>query len=275
MSEAIHPTPYTNVNVVLRELLTSTQAILGSHFLGMYLSGSLALGDFDARSSDVDLVVVTDAELPDDLVEALRAMHAQFDASGSPWAAKVDAVYIPQEALRSSAASSGSYPQVEWGRGFFVEHLEDGWCMQCAILREHGVVLAGPDPRTLIEPVDPQNLRRASAVIAETWQEQAHHDPSWLVWLQHGGEHAFVVLTLCRILYTLDQGTVASKPAAARWAHQAAGARWASLIERALAGRHERQEVSARDVQETIALINYAVERSRQQEAEAPPGESR
>src|SRR5690242_11526777 len=100
MIETIHPTAYADVNAVVREFLTNLQAILGSHFRGMYLSGSLALGDFDPRSSDIDFVVVTDLELADDLVEALREMHAQFDASGSPWAAKVDAVYIPQEALR-------------------------------------------------------------------------------------------------------------------------------------------------------------------------------
>jgi hypothetical protein len=34
------PTPYSDVNAVLHELLSSIQAILGDHFQGMYLDGS-------------------------------------------------------------------------------------------------------------------------------------------------------------------------------------------------------------------------------------------
>ena len=268
MTELMNPTPYVEVNAVLHEFLVSIRAILGSHFCGMYLSGSLALGDFDLRSSDIDFVVVTDAELADDLVEALGDMHAQFDASGTPSVTKIDAVYIPQEALRCPALASGRYPQIEWGDTplgtLQRDHLENGWPIQCEILREHGVVVAGPEPRTLIEPVDPDALRKASAAIAQTWQKQAHHDPAWLDWLQYGGEHAFVILTLCRILYTLDLGRVASKPVAARWAQKAAGKQWATLIERALVGLNERWEISERDVEEIVAFIDSTVERNHQ-----------
>ncbi len=92
MHELLHPTPYADVNAVLHEFLRSIQTILGKHLRGMYLSGSLALGDFDPRSSDLDLVVVTGDALSYELFVALREMHARFDTSGSPWAAKVDAV---------------------------------------------------------------------------------------------------------------------------------------------------------------------------------------
>ena len=63
MLEPLHPTPYAGVNAVLHHFLASIQAIVGSHFRGMYLSGSLALGDFDPRSSDIDFIVVTGATL--------------------------------------------------------------------------------------------------------------------------------------------------------------------------------------------------------------------
>ncbi len=54
------------MNSVLLELLTGVQNILGPHFVGMYLYGSLANGDFD-QDSDVDFVVVTDNEISADL----------------------------------------------------------------------------------------------------------------------------------------------------------------------------------------------------------------
>jgi predicted nucleotidyltransferase len=275
MDEQLHLTPYANVNAVLHDFLVSIQAILGSHLRGMYLFGSLALGDFDPHGSDIDFVVVTDADIADDLFRALHDMHARFDASLSPWAAKVEAVYIPQDALRRATQTPGQYPQVEKGRTLFLDQLESGWVVQCDILREHGVVVAGPDPRTLIDPVDPDDMRRSAAVIAGSWLERARHDPSWLAWLQHEGGQAFVVLTLCRLLYTLDSGTVASKPAAARWVQKALGKRWAALIERSLAEQHDSRETPDSEVNDTVALIQYTVERCQQQGFPPPPAEPR
>ncbi|MBA3256436.1 MAG: nucleotidyltransferase domain-containing protein [Pyrinomonadaceae bacterium] len=94
-----YPTPYADVNSVLLELLTGVQNILGSHFVGMYLYGSLANGDFD-QDSDVDFVVVTDNEISADLFLALRALHVQIATLDSWCATQLDGSYISQRALR-------------------------------------------------------------------------------------------------------------------------------------------------------------------------------
>ena len=259
MGKPSYPTPYADVNLVVHEFQTNIQAILRGHFRGMYLFGSLALGDFDPHRSDIDFVVVTDAELDDDLFVALGDMHTHFTNSPSPWAEKIEAVYIPQDALRHHIPSPAQYPQIERDRPFFKDHLEDGWPVQCHILREKGIVVAGPAPLTLLDPVDPDDMRRASIAIAKTWLAQSRDDPEWRVWLQNEGD-AFVVLTLCRLLYTIDTGDVTSKPAAARWAQNALGQRWADLIERSLYAEHTGTKVSDGDVSKTIALIQFTVE---------------
>jgi hypothetical protein len=228
----------------------------------MYLYGSLALGDFDPHRSDIDFLVVTATEIPDDLFQALQDMHAQFDAGGSPWAAKIEAAYIPQAALRHSTPTATRYPQIETGRTLVREPLEIGWAFQRHSLREHGIALAGPDPHTLVEPVDPDDMRRAAVAIAGGWLEEAQHDPEWLAWLGERSAQAFVVLTLCRLLYSLDSGRVASKPAAARWAQKLVPPHWAALIERTLAGPRDHGETAQRDIHETIALLKYTVEQS-------------
>ena len=56
MREPLNPTPYSDVNAVLHDFLANIQAIVGSHFVGMYVSGSLALGDFDPDSSDKESI---------------------------------------------------------------------------------------------------------------------------------------------------------------------------------------------------------------------------
>jgi hypothetical protein len=91
-----------------------------------------------------------------------------------------------------------------------------------------------------------------------------------LAWLRQRKNQAFVVLTLCRLLYTLESGAVASKPGAARWAQQAVGPRWAGLIERALAGQQDSTEIPDSDADETVALIQHTVDRFQQWEASAP-----
>lgn len=50
-------TPYPELNQVLDELVSRIEQILGSSFVGAYLQGSFAVGDFD-RHSDVDFIVV-------------------------------------------------------------------------------------------------------------------------------------------------------------------------------------------------------------------------
>jgi hypothetical protein len=262
MADTMHPTPYANVNAVLRDFLAHIQAILGDQLRGMYLIGSLALGDFDPRSSDIDFVVVTIGKLTEAAFLALREMHVRFAASGSPWATKIEAVYIPQGSLRHSGTAR--YPQIEKGGTLALERLEDAWSAQCYTLRECGVVIAGSDPYTLLDPVDPDTMRREGVAIMEQWLRQARHDPSWLEWLRERRHQAFVVQTLCRLLYTYETGGVASKPAAARWARQRVDERRAALITRSVAAQHEGGVAPESDVHETVAFIAYTIERCRQ-----------
>ena len=227
----------------------------------MYLVGSLAVGDFDPASSDLDIIVVTDGALPEDRIEALREFHTQLSASDSLWATRLEAVYIPQDDLRSPATASASYPQVERDRPFFVEPLEPGWSVQRYTLPEHGVAIAGPEPSELLDPVDPDEMRRDGALIARTWLDQAEHDPTWLDWARPRPYFAFVVATLCRLLYTLETGGVASKPVATRWAQETLGRRWAGIIDRSWKARHEDGETSQEDIDTLIAFIRFTVTR--------------
>jgi aminoglycoside adenylyltransferase-like protein len=126
------------------------------------------------------------------------------------------------------------------------------------IVREHGVVLFGPDPRTLIDPVSPDDLRHALRELLRTWWAPMRTDRTKLA---YSGYQTYAVLTMCRVLYTMEWGAVVSKPVAARWAcsqPEIAG-RWSGLIERALAWSDPFQEA---EVEETQALIACTLQRS-------------
>lgn len=258
-----HPTPYPDVNAVLHMLLSSVQTILGDHFIGMYLYGSLASGDFD-QSSDVDFVVVTYDEIAGDLFAALQAMHARINTGDSPWAIQVEVSYIPQHALRRYDPTHALHPHIDRGRGesLGMKKHDSDWIIQRHMLREQGLVVTGPAPRTLIDPVLPNELRRAVLEILHGWWAPMLDDPTRL---NSRGYQSYAVLTMCRMLYTLQYGTVVSKPVAAHWAQETLGERWVPLIERAWAGRQgPRSKAQSEDVNGTLDLIGYTLERSRQ-----------
>jgi hypothetical protein len=49
------PTPYTDMNALIEQLLSRIQEVLGEKLVGLYLYGSLVTGDFDHGSSDIDI----------------------------------------------------------------------------------------------------------------------------------------------------------------------------------------------------------------------------
>jgi hypothetical protein len=253
-------TPYSDVNTVLNHFHTRIQTILGNQFRGMYVYGSLALGGFDPQNSDIDFIVVTDTELDERRIQALREMHDEFRNSDSRWAEKIEAAYIPQEALNHREPTAARYPQFEKDRLFVIQALEDGWAFQRHTLREYGIVVSGAQPSTLIDPVHPDDMRWTAVAIIGEWLEQARHDREWLDWVGHREGQAFVVLTCCRFLYLLETGTLASKPAAAEWALKALSPRWSPLIEISLARQHDQNPTPENDVIITIYLLQYTFE---------------
>ncbi len=262
MSTAVdNPTPYPAANGLLKELLAGVQAILGDHFIGLYLDGSLASGDFD-QDSDIDFVAVTDIEIAGSHFSALQAMHDRLATIDSEWAIQLEGTYISQGALRRYDPAEVLHPNIERGRGErlkLVRH-DESWVIHRWVLRERGIILAGPAPQTLIDPVAPAELRQGALIQL---QRRAAHllDDSGPV---DRGFQSYTVLTLCRILYTLENASVVSKLAAARWAVETFGEQWRPLIEQTWAGRHNPfMAAPAEDLKRTKDLMRYALERSR------------
>ena len=95
LSHPVTHTPYPDVNAVLQTLLEGAQSVLGNHFVGLYLYGSLASGDFNPQTSDVDFLVVADTDLSEELIRDLEALHVRLWNSGLKWAAKLEGAYVP------------------------------------------------------------------------------------------------------------------------------------------------------------------------------------
>jgi predicted nucleotidyltransferase len=169
-----NPTPYPEVNNLLQKLLESVQTILGSHFIGMYLDGSLASGDFD-QDSDIDFGVVTDEDISGNLFSAFQAMHARIATIDSWCAIQLEGSYISEHALRRFDPEHALHPNIERGSGERLKMVyhDEAWAIHRYGLRERGITVIGPSPQTLIDPVSPNDLRRAMLPLLHGWATQS------------------------------------------------------------------------------------------------------
>jgi hypothetical protein len=254
----VNKPPYVRspeANAVLHALVPGVQGILGEQLVGMYLFGSLAVGDFDPANSDIDFVAVTAQELTEEQLRPLQAFHVQLFASGLPMADQVEGAYLSRDALRTYEPSKAYHPHIDRGEAALtVKQFHTDWVVQRYSLREYGITLLGPPIRSLIDPISPSALRSAVVELLHFWWEPMLNDGSHL---QHNGYQAYAVATFCRMLYTLEKGGLISKPAAGRWAMRQLDARFAPLIERALA-----YQLSPADIPATREFLRYTLDRS-------------
>ena len=230
--KSISPTSYPDVNEILQILLTHAKEILKDQFVGMYLYGSLSSGDFNPETSDIDFLFVTDHTLSREKITELEAMHRSPWANSHKRAGKLEGAYVPKELIRRHDPHGAPCPTINEGK-FYEDSLGSDWIIQRHVLREYGVVIEGPDPKTLIDFVSPDDLRGAVMGVLREWWFPMLKDPSWLK-DNHRGYHSYAILSMCRALHALQHGTIVSKPVAARWAKQHLDERWSSMIDLAL-----------------------------------------
>jgi hypothetical protein len=257
-------TTHDDPNDVLRQLVAGVREALGGTFVGAYLQGSLAVGDFDDHS-DVDFIVAVDDELSAAQVSALQAVHGRIYDLPSHWAKHLEGSYFPLATLRRCpppTAPAAPLWYLDNGSRQLVRSDHCNTAVVRWVVREHGIALAGPDPASLIDPVSADDLRREVRATMRRWAAMIFGDPGEMTsrWYQ-----SFAALGYARMLQTLETGTIESKPAAVRWARSALEPRWAGLVQRACDDRPDpsqkvHQPADPAELEETRAFIRHALD---------------
>ena len=249
-------TLYQDVNKVLSLLLENAKEILKDEFIGMYLYGSLSSGDFNPESSDIDFLVVTKDYLPGTIISQLETMHKETWATNVQRAGKLEGAYIPKELIRKYSLNGLPCPTVNEG-SFYLDTPGSDWIIQRHVVREYGVVIEGPDPKTLIDFVSAEDIRNSIMGVLREWWYPMLENPAWLQ--DHDdGYRSFAVITMCRVLHGLKHGTVTSKPKAVQWTRAKVDSKWHLLIDKAVAvSNHEEASI---DLDETLGFIRYTKE---------------
>lgn len=227
------PTPYSDLNAVLRELVSSVQRALGATFVGAYLQGSFAVGDFDAHS-DVDFIIAIRDELSDAQVADVRAIHPRVYDLGSEWAKHLEGSYFPLAVLRHPEQRGTALWYLDHGSQSLVRSDHCNTILVRYVVREMGVTLAGPSPETLVDPISVDALREETRATIRDWGREILNRPEVYANRFYQG---YLVLSYARMLHDLTVGQPGSKRAGAEWAKATFGPAWADLIDRSWGGR--------------------------------------
>jgi hypothetical protein len=247
------PTPHPELNAVLAHLVREASGLLADNFVGAYLQGSFAVGD-PSETSDCDFIIVTRRDITLAELPAFQAMHAAIHRLPHPrWRNGLEGSYAPAAILKrwsteprdppgeprgedwADPGTSGSPPRcypfwyLDHGASHLIRSEHDNTEVVRWVLREKGVVLAGPAPRELIDPVPPAALR---AEVRETMVRCLALDLSPIdnrAWLN------FWVGLYCRMAHTLETGAIWSKVAGKSWALAHLDPEWRDIILRSQA----------------------------------------
>ena len=241
-------------------MVSGIRSIIGEDFVGAYLQGSFAVGGFDGHS-DVDFVVVSEHGLRVEEVGLLQALHGRIYELDCEWAKHLEGSYFPREVLARSE-----------GRGRLLWYLDNGarslvlseHCDTVVVrwvLREHGIVLVGPPPTELIDPIPVELLREEIERTMREWGAQILASP---IPYRNRFYQSFIVLSYAKMLHDLRAGCIGSKRDGAEWAKGVLDRSWADLIDRAWDGRPDpaksvREPPDAVDFRRTLEFVEYVI----------------
>lgn len=211
------------LRALLCDLVDHLPVVIGRNLVGIYLYGSLTQAAFDAKRSDVDLLVVTLRDLSDrqfrELGKWLRAR-----SRSNAWTSRLQMSFLLRDEVLTPNSRSCLY---QFGR--LKRSRSDGNPIIWKNVLENGIILHGPRPESFVPSITGdllfQALKREVGYLRAELVEKPRSQ-----WRDIPFYRAYAVMTLCRVLYTFQNGTVVSKPRAANWAIRHFRDDWRKLI---------------------------------------------
>jgi hypothetical protein len=213
--------------------LTAVDSIVPGLIRGLYLTGSVALGDFRSHCSDVDFVAVSEHRPDRAELDGLASAHGVV--VGSHPKLHFDGTHLTWADLRAGPDACAPAPFTHEGRfspsGTFAINP-----VTWHELADHGLPLRGP-------PIADTAVWRDNAVLrAWTLRNLVEYWTPWITQYREGpsrldGRYDLVcwgVLGVARLHYTVSTGSIVSKTGAGRYALKAFEGRWDRIISEAL-----------------------------------------
>jgi len=248
-------TPYPEINEILLDISAEIKNILGQNLIGLYLFGSLSYGDFNPDSSDIDIVAILNKPLDRQELQLIKRLHETIKKKYPKWGDRLECSYTPIAMLKNILPPQE--PRPYFGGGIFYDEAPYGneWIINNYLLYRHGIVLIGCEFKKLIAPIDILEVQKAC--IRDLFQEWEPKMTDF-EWLDNSHYQSYLVLNLCRILYTVMEGVVGTKKVSAEWAKNKFMSSWSSLIANAQDWQYGK-EMSSRNA--TINFLKFTIDK--------------
>lgn len=244
-------TKYSDINQLLQFIVKRISGILGDNFVGVYLFGSLTYGDFNPESSDIDLVTILKNTITHDQLTRVKELHKEIERRFPKWSKRLELSYTPVDLFKN--VQPPIEPRPYYGEGTFYDEASYGneWIINNQLLRTHGISLIGPTFSELIPPIDPKEVQMACIKdLFKEWEPKLN-EPEWL---NNSHYQSYLVMNLCRILYTVMTGNLGSKIVSARWVKDHYP-QWRTLIEVAEKWHYEVEMTKQTEALEFLKFV--------------------
>jgi hypothetical protein len=224
------------VSALLRDLTERLNDILGKNLVGIYLYGSMTQRAFNPGRSDVDCIVVMRWQMSAAHFTRIEGWLAGA-AESNPWVARLQMQFL----IRNKVLTMNA-PACLFQFGVLKREGSDGNPIVWLNILKSGVILFGPPPETFVPPITCEIILHALKREAGYIREEISLNPA-SQWRDVPHYRAYAVMTLCRILYSFEKGTIVSKPQAARWAVKSLPAKFHKIIIQALHRDDDRNPI--------------------------------
>ena len=208
--ESVEDDPQPGLRQSIRSMTDEIAAILSPCAPSVYLYGSAALHDYRFGWSDIDILVLTEKQIPAEQARRLVRLRRELTERepGNPYYRTFEGGMLSLPAFLTDAPDTVVY----WGttgERIAERYVFDSFCKQ--ELLENGVLLYGEDVRDRIAPPTFGDLRTDVRRHFETIREHGSET----------GESLYTfgwLLDISRCIYTLRTGKTVAKTKAAEWA---------------------------------------------------------
>jgi hypothetical protein len=243
---------------ILPTLLADLRASLGPDLVGAYLYGSAISGGFDPGLSDLDVCVVTARSTEELDFEVFQGIVDRLAAREPDWADRLDITFVGRATV-GSFRSGGELIQISHDEPLRRIPTADDWIETWFLVRDADMALLGPSPRDLIPPITFGEFISGAALDVDRLVAKARDDP-------RDGSVAYRLLTLCRVLRSLESGAICSKDEGAAFVSERyPGRRWVIDVALALrrgAGSRTFTPVERIAVSELMAILAEEIRRT-------------
>lgn len=196
---------------------------LHKQLVGVYVYGSIALGAFHLETSDVDFVTVTREMVSE--AEKIQIVELHKKLSTSTLGKRMDGMYIPLADLGKYNEEMTQYVYCAEGKasvGHWDVNAVTWWT-----LKNQGITVMGKEASELpFQAPWSDVIKTMKYNVEQYWSEKALRPYLFLIeeWVESA------VVTMGRILYTLDHETIVSKDVGLQYMIRSTSGEWEPLL---------------------------------------------